>query len=240
VRYGFRSTLLGGFAAIGTGLLVFSPYLATGRIVPTIERVVGDVGAMSYMSTNGHNLWWALGGWQDSEVPWLGPFTATEVALVLFGLFYLGVLVVGHRLRGPNGEIGPARILGLAFLVALGFFMLATHMHENHVFAALPLLLPLTALSGPKLAWMRGVFVALSVGLFLNMVLHDEGVLKLTFLAAGPPSGLMNEHVERPFFLAELWAIRVSLWWNLALFAAVFVESFRMGGWLERLPRASR
>lgn len=251
VRYGFRSTLLGGLAAIGTGLLVFSPYLATGRIVQTIERVVGDVGAMSYMSTSAHNLWWALGGWQDSEVPWLGPFTATEVALVLFGLFYLGVLLLGHRLRGrggaprvllgmPNGGIGPARILGLAFLVALGFFMLATHMHENHLFVAIPLLLPLTALAGPKLAWTRGLFVALSVGVFLNLVLHDEGVLKLTFLAAGPPSGLMNEHLERPFFLAELWAIRVSLGWNLALFAAVLVGSFRKGGWLERLPRSFR
>ena len=237
VRYGLRSSVTGGLAAIGTGLLVFSPYLATGRIVPTIERVVGDLGAMAYMSTNGHNLWWALGGgWQDSEVPWLGPFTATQVAVVLFGLFYLAVFIVGQRLRARDST----PILGLAFVVAFGFFMLATHMHENHVFVAIPLLLPLTVLRGPRLAWTRRILAALSVGLLLNMALHDERVLKLTYLAAGPASGVMNEHVERPFFLAELWAIRVSLWWNLVLFTVVVAESFRKGGWLERLPRASR
>lgn len=237
VRYGFRSTLVGGLAAIGTGLAVFLPFLVTGRAVQTFERVVGDVSAMSYMSTNAHNLWWALGGWKDSETPWLGPLTATHVALVLFGLFYLGVLFLARRWHGHDG-IPPARILGLAFLVALGFFMLATHMHENHLFVAIPLLLPLTALAGPKRTWTRRLFVALSLGLFFNMALHDEGVLEITSLASGPASALMNKHVERPFFVAELWAIRVSLCWNLALFAAVLVESFRMGGWLARLPRA--
>ena len=249
VRYGFRSTCLGGLAAIGTGLLVFAPYLVTGRMAATVHRILGDVNAMSYTSTNAHNLWWALGGWRDSEVPWLGPFTSTQISLVLFGIFYLGVLLVGHRLHGrgwtnPDEGITPFQIAGLAFVVGLGFFMLSTHMHENHLFIAVPLILPLTVIPGPRRTWVRWIFGAVTLGAFLNLALHDldptnQELPRLGFLASGGESGVMNEHMKRPFFLAELWAIRISLWWNLALFAAVLLETFRPNGWLDRLPRPS-
>ena len=255
VRHGFKSTLVGGIAAIATGLLVFAPYIATGRMDETISRVVGDVGAMSYTSTNAHNLWWALGGWQNSEVPWLGPFTATQVALAIFGIFYLGVLLVGHHLHGrgwslaallpkanPEGGISHPQMIGLAFVVGFGFFMISTHMHENHMFIVVPLLAPLTILPGPKQRWIRGMFLAASIGCFLNLVLHDvdlsaQEVPRLAFLMAGGESNVVNEHLHRPFYVAELWAIRFSLWWNLAIFALVLVETFRPKGWLEKLPR---
>lgn len=255
-RTGFRATLVGGLAAGATALLVFAPFLLTGRMAETTKRVVGDVGAMSYTSTNAHNLWWALGGWRDSHAPWLGPVTPTQFALALLAIFYLGVLLLGHRLHGrgwnlaalvprpnPRGGITAAQSLGLAFLVGFGFFMLSTQMHENHMFVVLPLLLPLTALPGPSRRWTRGLFLAATLAVLLNLVLHDldpvrQDMPKLGLLAAGGPSGVENVHLRRPFFVAELWAIRLSLWFNLALFGAVLLRSFRPGGWIDALGDA--
>lgn len=297
VRHGFRSTVVGGLLGLATAALIFLPFIVTGRSEATIQRVLGDVKAMSYTSTNAHNLWWLIGPWQNSEVPWLGPFTATHVAMTLFGIFYVGVLWAGHRLHrtpaagpgmvselksgsgsgtesnpgsGPESnpvsgtelnpeskaeldpasrtEAGPSRsrasgithpqMIGLALLVGLGFFILSTHMHENHMFITIPLLLPLTVLGGKRQRWVRSIFVIATVGAFLNLILHDLDFVETALITSAGSLERINPHLKRPFYTTEYAAIQVGTVLNVALFAYLCWQSFRPnGGWLRELGR---
>ncbi len=277
VRHGFRSTVVGGLLGLATATLIFLPYIVTGRSEATIQRVLGDVKAMSYTSTNAHNLWWLIGPWQDSEVPWLGPLTATHVAMTLFGIFYVGVLWAGHRLHrtpaaGPGvgtgletksgsmsesgTELDPAtrpesgvaqrsvsgithpQMIGLALLVGLGFFILSTHMHENHMFIAIPLLLPLTVLRGKRQRWVRTIFMVATVGAFLNLILHDLDFVETALITSAGSLEKINPHLKRPFYTTEYAMIQVGAVLNVALFAYLCWQSFRPnGGWLRDLGR---
>lgn len=237
--HGWRGSLAGGASAAATAALVFLPFMLAGQMGTTFDRVVGDVGAMPFTSVNAHNLWWALGGWRDADVPWIGPFSLTHLSMALFGVLYAGVLVRAHRLHRAArslgiGTVSQPQALALVFLIALGFFMLSTHMHENHLFMAIPLLAPLLLVGGSWQRRMRVLFVALSFAVLANMVLHDLTIPERPPFIWGGPSGVENIHLKRPFFVAELAAIRVSTGLNLVLFGLVIWWTFRPG-WLESM-----
>jgi hypothetical protein len=236
---GLAATAVGAGAAALTALAVFSPFLATRQGAEVLHRVLGDVRLMAHTSSNAHNLWWALGPWKNSEVPWLGPLTATQVGLGLFGVVYAAGLWKAHRLhrRQPDG-IQTAQVLALAGLVGFSFFMFSTHLHENHMFMVIPLLLPLITAGRP---W-RWLFAAVSLGVFLNLVLHDLTIPVHWPFTLGGPSGVTNLHLKRPFFVAEIAAIQASTIFNLAVFAAFLWGIFRPGGrgLLEGLCQPSR
>jgi hypothetical protein len=224
---GVTATLIGMGAAGLTTLLVFLPFLISGQGGQVLQRVVGDVGLMAYTSSNAHNLWWALGSWRSSETPWLGPLTSTQIGLALFGIAYLGLLYKAHRLhRSQKGGLQPFQVLGLALGVGFSFFMLSTHMHENHMFIVVPLAAPLL-LRGR--AW-RYFFLAASLGILLNLVLHDLVIPEHWPFTIGGATGIMNKHLNRPFCAVEIGAIWFSTVYNLALFAAFLYGIFRPGG----------
>ena len=83
--------------------------------------------------------------------------------LGLFAIFFAVTLSRLWRSRDPR-----APWLAAAGL-ALGFFVLSTHMHENHLFPFLPLVAAL-GLGDRRL---RGVYLVVSATFLANMALHD-------------------------------------------------------------------
>ena len=194
---------LPGFVAAGSGgllaaLVSFLPFIVSGRIVGVLRKVIFDVEVMPFTSVNGHNLWWLIGSWQNANAPLLGPLTPKQIALFLFGCAYLALLARSAAwLRGDGLDdvVYRARIFRLAAATTATFFFLSTHMHENHLFMALPLLLAVAGrdVRGPWLV------AGCSAALLVNMALHDPLLPHaLPFgLSASSPFG--DPHLGRPY-----------------------------------------
>ena len=229
--YGLGRTALGMVAAGITTLVVFLPFLLTGQGLAVFHRVLIDTGENPFTSTNAHNLWWLLGAWRDAEVPWLGPFTATQIAMVFFGAAYAVLLWKGYQLHCAQSEgIRPPQIMALSAMVGLSFFMLSTHLHENHLFMVIPLLAPLLL---EDRVW-RWLFIAVSVAVLANLLLHDLHFSKHWPFTIGGVSQVQNFHLHRPFYVTELLCIWISTIFNLMLYGVAMAGVLR-GRWLERL-----
>jgi Gpi18-like mannosyltransferase len=237
-RLGFARAVLGGLSALLLFAVSFTPFALAGDLRNTLDRVFGDVMLMAHTSTNAHNFWWALGAWRDSEAPWLGPLTATQVAMLVFAGFYAILLWKAHRLhaRQPGGIREP-QVLALAFLIAFTFFMVATHMHENHMFATIPLVLPLALVPGALGRRALWIYAGVSIAVFLNLYLHDLDFTRRPPLSWGGDSGVpvANPAIHRTLTHVERWGIRFSTLFNIALFCITLAWSFRRNGWLDRL-----
>lgn len=234
--HGWKRSALAFAAAGATALVALGPFFATYGFVGLLEQLRGDLTLLGYTSVNGHNLWWALGGWRNADAPFLGSLTATQVGLGLVGLFYLALLALAHvQHRRRSSGLVPAQVQALGMTVAFGFFMLSTHMHENHMFAVIPLALPLLCVTGPARRGMLLLFAALTLGVTSNLVLHDLEVSSHFPFTLGGASSVMNEHLKRPFFVAELWATRLSTLLNLSSFAVLLIWMVRRPGLLDRL-----
>ena len=175
VWHGIRATLIGMAAALVTVIAVCLPFMLNGP-VRFIQQLVGDVGAMPFTSCNAHNLWWVLGPWRPANEPWLGRMSATDVGHVLFGLCLLLILVRAISIARRR-EVTLAEGLGLAAMLGTWFFLLSTHMHENHLFTAIPLALPLAVLPWAEreartrtALW---IIAGVSIGACINMLAHD-------------------------------------------------------------------
>jgi hypothetical protein len=178
--HGTRSTLLGMAAALITVIAACVPFMLGNQPLAFIEELVMDFGAMPYTSCNAHNLWWILGPWRPANEPWLGGWSATDVGHVLFAICLIAILVrtwaIAFR-RDPSLAEG----LGLAAALGVGFFLLSTHMHENHLFTVVPLVLPLAVLpwaNGPaRTRTALWIIAGVSIGVFINMLAHDPWLM---------------------------------------------------------------
>jgi hypothetical protein len=191
LRGGWRKLATGAAAALATCFVVFLPFIVTGRGGMALRHFLFDVDVMPYSSVNAHNLWWLLGPWRPANDPWIGVISKTHVGLALFGIAYLYIL---WRLwRVEMGERPSAAGTGLAgedhwYVAAAGiafsFFFFSTHMHENHLFAAVPLL--------ALLAYRGRIWGALAVlvGLIalVNMANHDLILGNALFRGDAPSS----------------------------------------------------
>ncbi|HWN82997.1 MAG TPA: hypothetical protein VNM87_12940 [Candidatus Udaeobacter sp.] len=176
---GIRPTLVGMGAALITVVLFCLPFMRGGPWA-FIEEIVKDFGSMPFTSCNAHNLWWILGPWRPANEPWLFGVSATDVGYVLFGICLLAILVKTWTIawrRSPS----LAEALGLAAVLGVGFFLLSTHMHENHLFTPIPLLLPLVVLpwaNGPaRTRTALWILAGVSIGTFINMMAHDPRIM---------------------------------------------------------------
>jgi Gpi18-like mannosyltransferase len=211
----WRGLLLVALSAVVVALLLFLPFLLTGRGQSVLDRVVLDVEAMPYTSVNGHNYWWIVGPWQDANAPLLGPLSAKHIGMGLFGIFALALLVrawpwLRRQAAGPGLEAG---LFAIAASITGVFFFFSTHMHENHLFMAVPLTAAL-ALRSRRWFWL---FLGTTVGVFLNVILHDLEVTLGAPFTWGGVSPVMNLHLERPFAWGEL----VGTYLDAALIAVV-------------------
>ena len=165
---------------------------------------------MPFTSVNAHNLWWLLGAWRNADVPWLGPITATQFSFVLFGCFYAAMLWKAHQLhRRSREDYSRNKILLLAAALGFSFFILSTHMHENHLFTVIPLLAPCFFSPAPG-----GSFSSRSLAVLLNLSLHDLALNRHWPFPIGGESGFENHHFRRPFYVTELTAIWLSTFFN--------------------------
>lgn len=234
---GWRRTLRGAAAAVATAALLFAPFIARHGLAAVAQRVAGDVTIMSYTSVNAHNAWWLVGPWRDSEARWLGPFSATQLglALVLAALAALVALAL-RRDRQRRAGLHPAQLLAIAAGSAAAFFLLATHLHENHLFGALPLLLGAIAAapagsSSRRAAWM--LFAALSFGVAWNVAAHDFEWRHAWPLSLGAGDPYLGDAPEQPLARGEHLAGTLGTLFNLASAAAF--GAFLFGGALVRL-----
>jgi hypothetical protein len=162
-------------AAVVTAQALIRPWVEAGRLEEMLSVFANLPQVMPSVSANGHNLWWLklpgvalavldwhpVGGFGEWAAPPL--LTHATVGRLGFGLFALLPLL---RLTGP---LSPRLVLAGAAYTASAYFMTVTQVHENHQFAAIPLLAATAALD-PFFAL---PFLTVSLCSFLNMALHD-------------------------------------------------------------------
>jgi Gpi18-like mannosyltransferase len=172
---GPRQTAFGlGLWAIAV-IIVILPFIATGHVPELLGLPSHIAGVVPVASANAHNLWWLVTGGHGfvmADEPFLGPLTYERAALELMAALLLFVLWMATRQP-------PHLLFFLAAYQAFGWFVVTTRAHENHAFFVLPLL----AMAIPTCRLAGRLFVAISVTLLLNMVLHDP--LLAPRLAAG-------------------------------------------------------
>jgi hypothetical protein len=195
---GARAALAGLATGGATVAVVLLPFVVAGRLAAILRMLVTQVDAMPYASVNAHNLWWLLTRglpWTPGQARFLGPLSVEAMGLALFGAFYAVTLALVARRGEPRTlERGAA---GVAF----GAFILATRMHENHLFLFLPLLL----LADGEKPWARRLFVLVSITLCANMALHDPLLNALARpLAPGPRVLLPPQESVDPALLDAL------------------------------------
>jgi hypothetical protein len=162
-------------AAVVTAQALIRPWVEAGRLEEMLSVFANLPQVMPSVSANGHNLWWlklpgvALAVFDSQPVggfgEWAAPplLTHATVGRLGFGLFALLPLL---RLSGP---LSPRLVLAGAAYTASAYFMTVTQVHENHQFAAIPLLAATAALD----PFFVLPFLTVSLCSFLNMALHD-------------------------------------------------------------------
>ncbi len=221
VRSGAAGVGRAAAGGIAVGLLGFLPFFLSGRILPVLRRVLVDVEAMPFTSVNAHNLWWILGPWKPADLPVFLGLTPKVLGLMMFLAAYAALLVVGlQRLRRVDrgSEDERALVLLVAAAVTCAFFFLSTHMHENHLFMAVPLLLTVAGRSR-ELAWLAA---GCSLAVFLNMALHDLDLPSRLPWVLGRLSTVHDPHLGRPF----TWGQFVGSFLNAALVCVVCVRTY--------------
>src|SRR5437879_12402271 len=119
--------------ALLVGLVIFSPFLLHGDAVEVFRRVLTDIGAMPFTSSNAHNLGWLIGAWYYSEAPWIGPLTPTHVGLISFLLSYVALFWKAYRQYQFQGRgLWSHHFLHVAAMVCHSFFFFSIHRHEHY------------------------------------------------------------------------------------------------------------
>jgi len=238
-RFGLGRTLRSSLVAAAVACAVLLPFFLQGRLVPIVKTLFLQIDAMPYTSVNAHNFWWIASGghpWTPAAKSWLGGPSYETLGLLLFGVVYL--LCARELWRSGDAQALYRASAGAAF----GFFMLATHMHENHLFAFLPLLL---LARGDEPAWRR-FFVLCSLTFLANMVLHDPFLMHVAGgFAFGPrlrlppqldPAPGLADHFIRVGYphLAEEMRGDHSLVWFLLTLLNSQVNVLLFAYWLAR------
>jgi len=249
VWHGVRRTLLGIAAALGTGVLACLPFILREGAATFIQHMGDNLRVMPFTTCNAHNIWWLIAPWQLAGEVWHWPLTLTQLGLGLVCLYLaaLAVLALRTHHRAPGGlaaEHGIALAAGTAF----AFFMLATRLHENHMFPVAVFLTALLPWPAPHAAGAQRaalvLLAAASLGSLLNMALHDPALSALwprATAALTPVEVLVGGELFFGPPGATRWAAGLNLATFLTLTAWIFLPRGR--GLLDRLapaPRGSR
>ncbi|MBC8159820.1 MAG: hypothetical protein H7Z42_01260 [Roseiflexaceae bacterium] len=146
-HYGMPGLLRGAAAALATFAVVLGPLVLAGQGSGLLTAYGGAVNRYPFLSLHAYNLWallsngagvldWSRGlpGVDDSGV-WLAGVSYHTAGLALLALLVLGVCAL--LLRRSDHQA----VMVAALLLALGFYMLPTQMHERYILPVYPLLL---------------------------------------------------------------------------------------------------
>jgi Gpi18-like mannosyltransferase len=191
-RNGIRRFATAGMAAAATFCALLLPFIFEGRFKDVIQALVTQIDASPYVSANAHNLWWIVqGGLPMIQVDThlIGPFSYKEVGILLSGSFI--AITIWKFWQSDSSE---ALYLAAAS-IAFGFFMLSTHMHENHWF----MMFPVFAMIAFRKPLFKKLFYILS-GVFLaNLLLHDPYLNYLIHDSVpGPSMDLRSQPADSP------------------------------------------
>ena len=168
-RAGWARTLVAVGVCGLTVLVVLLRFLWIGRLGSILRSLVSQLEALPYASVNAHNLWWLVQRgtpWLDAREEAVGSLSYEAIGIALVAGFCLATLFQLWRSEDERAE-------RLAFAsTAFGFFVLATHMHENHLFNAIPLIV----LAGAHDRRMRHFLALVSAVFLANMLLHDPAL----------------------------------------------------------------
>lgn len=166
-RIGGRRGLYRGVAAAAVvSAVVVLPFVLSGRFGDLLGVPSTIASVQPSVTANAYNAWWlifGLGGIADRQsvldmTTLAGPFTYRLVAGVCVAINFL--------LTGWLYWTRRAGLAEVAALGVLGWFLLTTQAHENHLFVALPVL----ALAWPGRPGLLIVFALLSLTIFINML----------------------------------------------------------------------
>lgn len=233
IRHRFRGLMLAALGGVTVVVLLFFPFVVTGHAFVTFRRVLTDVEIMPFTSCNAHNIWWLIGYyWQDAKAPVVGPLTPKMIGLVLFSTAYVLLLVRSRRWIAAAGTEAPTYRAGIFLLSAAAvttFFFVSTHLHEHHLFMAVPLLLAVAGRDS-KLAWLA---LGCTAVCFTNMVLHDLALPYRLPLGLNALSPVTNPFMQRPF----TWLQLVGSYVNSGLAAIVAVSTYLAAWHMTRIYR---
>jgi Gpi18-like mannosyltransferase len=189
---GIRKAVAAILSASSVFLLLLLPFLLSSRFYDAIEALLVQIDASPYVSANAHNLWWIIQGGLpmiNVNAKLIGPLSYKEAGILLSGSFIAITIWKFWNSRLPEA------LYIAAASIAFGFFMLSTHMHENHWF----LLFPIFAMIAFKRSLFRKLFYLLSFVFFMNLILHDPYLNALTHdLIPGPVMDLHYQQGESP------------------------------------------
>jgi len=160
------------------------PWIRIHQLHPFLETLIVQIDASPYVSANAHNLWWLLQGglpFRNVNDPAFAGISYKTLGIVLLFIFlFITCLKMGRSKKYESFYFACAS-------VALGFFILSTHMHENHLFTFFPLM-TLIFFRTPTL---KRLYILLSITFFLNLTLHDPALVHLFGrLSLGPQLAL--------------------------------------------------
>jgi Gpi18-like mannosyltransferase len=161
-----RRVLTSTCAAVLTTFLIFLPFLLLGQFSTIVRGMFLQIDAMPYVSVNAHNLWWLAGGglpWVQANVKVMNLIAYKAIGIILFSVFY------GLSLWKFARSQERSSIYVVSAGVAFGFFILSTHMHENHLFH----FFPLVSMIFPFDARLKRIALILTITFLANMALHD-------------------------------------------------------------------
>lgn len=192
--------------------------------ISLIKLMAQTAGGYPYLSVNAYNPWALIGsnghdplafggGWSPDDVPLVGPIPGVLIGTVLLVAGYaLGLARVAWRDDRRS-------IVIVAALLALGFFMLPTRVHERYMFPVFAFL-PLLAIVNRRWAV---VTILLSIAAFINM----HGILTTPLYASANVETLpLGEFFREP--VAVVGAI------------VLFVVGFGFMAWTLRRSAAEK
>jgi hypothetical protein len=210
-------------AAAGGALVsaaVLAPFVAAGALWNVVHGVASQAREI-YLSMEGYNFWWMAGhflwvgyAWQRGLDAWsvfVGPVTRIPfVRAAAHGLPFLRVAGTLLALAGIAwGIFVGRRARDLSLVAAVGAFsvhayaVLGAQVHENHLFAAMPLLVIAAARRRRYVPVLAGVSAFLALSMLFYIFGDEEGrwvlsrsftLLDTTLLLAAFNCGLFVWH----------------------------------------------